>query len=155
MKHIHITFFFCLIFCLTAISATASAGVTIIQAISFGSFVVKNNDAQHTITINPNGAYSFDAAGFLEISAPQEGIYDIDGLTPNTAITSVTLTQNQPLAGSGPNFQIINLQETHTASTDASGVARINIGGTAQTSGGGIAYPDQTYTGKIDIQINF
>ncbi len=143
-----------LCFAFTA-TTPATAGVTVIQEISFGSFVVKNNDAQHTITINPGGTYSFSPAGFLEILPPQQGIYDIDGLPVSTAITSVTVTQHQPLAGSGENFQIIDFQEVHPATTDGTGVARIRIGATAQSSGNGNPYADQTLNGKIDIQVNF
>ena len=131
------------------------AGVTTIQALDFGSFIVKNNDAQYDITINTNGTYSFSAAGFFEISAPQEGIFDLDGMTPSTAITSVTVTQITPLSGSGENFQMVNFQETHPGSTDGSGVARIVVGGTARTSGSTVNYLDQSYTGSLQIQINF
>ncbi len=131
------------------------AGVTVVQNLNFGSWISKNNDAQYNITINTNGSYSFDSAGFIEISPPQEGIFDLDGMTPNTAISSVTITQITPLSGSGPEFNMINFQETHPPSTDASGVARIVVGATAQTTGVGISYIDQTYNGQLQIQINF
>ncbi len=144
---------FTLILCFFA--KLSYAGVTTVQALNFGSWISKNNDAQYNITINTNGSYSFDSAGFIEISPPQEGIFDLDGMTPNTAIASVDVTQITPLSGSGPEFNMINFQETHPASTDASGVARITIGATAQTTGVGASYIDQTFTGQIQIQINF
>ena len=137
------------------VPSAARAGVTVVQALQFGSWISKNNDAQYDITINPNGSYTFDSAGFIEIAAPQEGIYDIDGLAVSTAIASVDVTQTISLSGSGPDFQMVNLQESHPASTDASGVARIRVGGTARTSGSGTPYIDQTFNGQLDIQVNF
>ncbi len=143
-------------YCVIFSANVVFAAVTTIQAISFGSWIVKKNDAQYDIVVNPDGTYTFDSAAYIEISPPRAGIYDIDGLPVSTAIASVTVTQNSPLAGgSGKSFQMISFQETHPASTDASGVARISIGATSRSSGDGSAYPDETYTGNIDIQVNF
>ena len=140
-------------------SSPAMAGITTIQALGFGEFIVKNNNAVHSITANISGpAYSFDSAGFILISdaSLQNGIYDLDGMPPNMAIASVVITQITPLSGaSGPNFQMNTFQESHPATTDGSGVARIRVGATAQTSGSTVPYPDQTYTGTLQIQINF
>lgn len=141
------------------ISQSAFAGITTIQGLNFGEFIVKNNDAVHAITVNVSGpGYSYDTAGFIPINTAsiQQGVYDLDGMTPNTAITSVTITQLSPLSGaSGPNFQMNTFQETHPATTDGTGTARIHVGATAQTSGSGTPYVDQTYTGTLQIQINF
>ncbi|MCB9982586.1 MAG: hypothetical protein H6861_02785 [Rhodospirillales bacterium] len=145
------------VFALVLTGQDAHAGITTIQALSFGGFIVKNNNAVHSINVNVSGpGYTYDSAGFIEITPPQHGIYDLDGMTPSTAITSVTVTQTSPLAGaSGPNFQMTALQESHPATTDVSGVARIHVGGTAQTSGTGTPYADQTFTGTLQIQVNF
>lgn len=140
---------------LFAFSAPSWAGVTVIQALNFGEFIVRNNDSPHTITVNTGGPYSF-SAGFLEINpTAQPGIYDVDGLPANTAIMSVVITQTSPLAGSGENLQMSAFQETHPASTNGAGVAQIRVGGTATTSGNGNPYLDQSYTGQLQIQINF
>ncbi len=145
-----------LVFCVFLFWANASsAAVVTVQAFDFGEWILKNNNAQHEITVNVNGSYAFDSAGFIEISPPQPGIYDIDGLTPSTAISSVDITRISVLSGTGPWFDIINLQESHSATTDAGGVARVTVGGTAQTSGSGALYADQTFNGVVQIQINF
>jgi hypothetical protein len=140
-------------------SPSVLAGVTTVQQLNFGEFIVKNNNAVHSITVNLSGpAYAYDSAGFILINDAniQYGIYDLDGMTPSTAIASVTVTQVTPLSGAGgPNFQMNTFQESHPATTDGSGVARINVGATAQTSGTGTTYLDQTYTGTLQIQINF
>lgn len=148
--------FFCGLICVFLLFISpAYAGVTTVQALSFGQFVMKNNDAAYDITINTNGSYSFSAAGYIEIVAPQEGVYDLDGMPANTAITSVTVTQITSLSGSGFDMQMINFQETSPASTDGSGVARIEIGATARNNAIGGSYIDQTFGGVIQIQINF
>ena len=131
------------------------AAVTTVQALSFGQFIMKNNDAVYDITLGTNSGVTFSAAGFIQIISPQEGIYDLDGMAPNTAIASVTVTQVTPLSGSGFDMQLINFQETHPASTDGSGVARIEVGATARTNGLGGSYIDQTFNGTIQIQVNF
>ena len=136
------------------VSHGALAGVTTIQAIDFGEFAVKLNDAQYDITINPDGSYNFDAAAFVEITAPQEGIYDFDSLPASTAVT-VTITQITPLSAFGPDFEMVNLQDTHPANTDASGVVRINVGGTARTSGSGGPYSDETFNGSLNILVTY
>ncbi len=149
-------FFLVFMLCLFMVASSVSdAAVATVQAFDFGSWVVKNNDAQHEITINTNGSYTFDSAGFIEISPPQQGIFDIDGMTPNTAIASVVVTQITPLTGVGVDFQMINLQETHPATTDGLGVVRVTVGGTAQTTGSGGSYIDQIFNGTVEIQINF
>lgn len=146
----------CIIFFLFALvlSPLAYAGVTTVQALSFGSFVIKNNDAQYDIIIHPGGAYSFSGAGFLEITPPQYGIYDIDGLPANSVISSINISQIIPLSNSGESLQMVNFEENHDNSNGA-GVAQVRIGATARTSGNGNPYLDQTYTGQLQIQINF
>lgn len=133
----------------------AFAGVTVVQPLEFGAYVVKRNDAQYDITVTSGGSYSYSSVGYIMISPPQEGIFDIDGLPISTAVASVDLTQSIPLSGSGDNFQMVNFTKVHNPTTDSSGVLRIAIGATARSSGSGIIYSDQTFNGQIDIQVNF
>lgn len=143
-----------LFLCLSVCPNYSYAGVTVIDALSFGSFIVKNNDSQYDIIVHPGGVYDYDHDGFILISPPQDGVYDIDGLTPNATIASVVITQLSPLSNSGENFQMHSFEEFHT-NTNGSGVARITVGGSARTSGSGNPYLDQTYSGTLQIQINF
>ncbi len=131
----------------------AQAGVSIIQALQFGEVISRNNNATHSITINTDGSYSL-SGGFIEIAAPQEGIYDIDSLTPSTAIASIVVTQLQPLTASGEVFNMDNFTTTF-GSTDAGGVARVTLGARAQTTGTGISYANQTYSGQVQLVISF
>ncbi len=127
-----------------------------IQALDFGSVVVIDNSAQYDITVNTDGSYSHDAGGFIEITPPQEGIYDVDNVLPaGTAVTSVTVTQDVPLTAGVNNFQVVNFTTTNTSPSDGSGVVRVTVGATARSSGTTAPYPDNTYTGTITIQVNF
>ncbi|MGH1403040.1 MAG: DUF4402 domain-containing protein [Alphaproteobacteria bacterium] len=145
-------FLFCMVLCY---ASTAFSAVVVVQALSFGNFVSKNNDAQYDITINTDGSYSFDSAGFILIDPPQEGIYDIDGLNVSAAIVSVSVTQIVQLTGAGNAFQMVDFQETHPSMTDGLGQARITIGATARTSGAGTTYRDARYSGTVEIEVNF
>ncbi|HOO81709.1 MAG TPA: hypothetical protein PK513_04335 [Alphaproteobacteria bacterium] len=141
---------------LLGLSPRAFAGVTEIQALQFGEYIVTHNDAVYSITVNVGGVVTYDPAGFIEIAATgQDGIYDIDGLPASTAITSVVISQTTPLTSGGLSFQMNTFTESHPASTDGAGVAQIRVGATADTSGNGVPYLDRTYNGMLEIQINF
>ncbi len=151
-------FTFFVVLCAIFLAAPFSyAAVSVEQPFVFGDYIVKNNNAVYDVTVNTDGSHSYDGAGFIEIidtAAP--GIYNIDSLPVSTAIISVTVSQISPLTGaSGPNFPFSAFQETHPPTTDGLGVARITIGATVSTSGSGIAYIDDTYSGTIQITINF
>ncbi len=146
---VFIVFFFCFVF------TEARAQVSTVQALDFGNYIVIDNSSQYDITINPDGSSSFDPAGFVIISGPSEGIYDITTSQLNQAVASVVVSQHQPLLAPGNSFQLLNFQEQHDPTTDGSGVVRVIVGATARSTGSGSTYADQTYSGSIDIQINF
>jgi len=133
----------------------AYAAVATVEAMSFGTMVSTNNNAQYDITVNTDNSYTVDSSGFIVITPPQRGVYDIDSLPANRAILSVDVTQGGPLSFPGEQqMSLVDFQETHPATTDAFGVARITIGATARTNGVGSGYPDRTYSGVIRIEIN-
>lgn len=143
------------LFFLVVFSAPSFAQVTVIQALSFGEFVTTNNNAQYDITINTDGSYTYDSAGFIPIIDPVEGIYDLEGFTPFDAVTSVTVTPLTVLTRGSQGFAMVNMQEQHDPNADASGVVRVTIGGTARSNGNGNVYLDGTYSGNIEIEVNF
>lgn len=134
----------------------ARAGITTIQALSFGNYVVANNNSVQTVTVSLSGNVTA-SSGLLEITpTAQQGIYDIDGLTPNAVIASVDVTALTTMRGVNISneFTLGSFTSSHTNS-DPSGVARVTIGGTASTTGNGLGYPDQTYSATVEIQINY
>lgn len=113
------------------------------------------NDMAYDITINTDDSYTYDAAGFVLISQPQRGIYIFDGMGSSVAITSVTVNQSFPLTSAGGTFQMVDFQSDYPPTTTVGGDAQIIIGATARTSGTGVPYADFTYSGTVDITINF
>ncbi|MCK5374260.1 MAG: DUF4402 domain-containing protein [Alphaproteobacteria bacterium] len=136
-------------------SGMAQAGVTTVQAFNFGEWLSYNNDAEYEITVNTSGGYTYDPEGFVMITAPQEGIYDIDGLTPNAAVSSVVAIQILALTYSTGTFQMDVFQDSHGSNVDGSGVLRVWIGATANTTGNSVSYNDGTYSGTVQIQVNY
>ncbi|MCK5384947.1 MAG: DUF4402 domain-containing protein [Alphaproteobacteria bacterium] len=139
------------------ISASFSvyAGVTTVQALDFGEWLSYNNDVEYEITVDTDGSYSFDSSGFVMIAAPQEGIYDIDGMTPNAAVSSVVAIQTLALTYSTGTFQMDVFQDSHGSNVDGDGVLRVWIGATANTTGNSVSYNDGTYSGTVQIQVNY
>lgn len=136
-------------------SSMVLAQVSTVQALNFGNWISLRNDAQYDITVNTDGTYSFDSAGFVLITPPTEGIYDITTSNLNTTVASVDVTQFNPLFDGDGTFQMVNFQVTHSAASDGAGVVRVTVGATARSSGSGAAYTDVTRSGSIDIEINF
>lgn len=141
---------------LALLAAEARAGITTIQALSFGNYVVANNNSVQTVTVSLSGNVTA-SSGLLEITpTAQQGIYDIDGLTPNAVIASVDVTALTTMRGVNISneFTLGGFTSNHT-NADPAGVARVTIGGTASTTGNGLGYPDQTYSATVEIQINY
>ncbi len=141
--------FFAAIFSYTL---AAKADITLVQKLRFGEVVITNNNNQHSITINTDGSFSH-AGSIININDPQPGIYQIEDLVPNSII-QITATQSQPLSAGGNFFTLKDFQIVHSNS-DASGLANITLGATAQTSGNSASYDSRTYNGTIQIQINY
>lgn len=141
---------------ITLCAQPAVAGLQTIRALNYGLFVVTKNDAQYDLTVNPDGSYTFDAAAFVEITPPQAGVYDIDGLDPNRAIGSITATQGALLAsGSGRYFEIVDIQVEGPLVTSPTGEARILLGATVRTSGSFMNYTDEVMNGVIRVEVNY
>ncbi len=133
----------------------ASAALITIRALDYGLFVVMKNDAQYDLVVNSDGTYSFDAASFVELVPPQAGIYDIDGLTPNAAIVSITTSASLLQSGSGRNFEVVDIQADGPTTTSPTGVARILLGATVRTSGSFLNYTDEVMNGVIRVEVNY
>ena len=134
------------------ISSYAHADLSVLQKLRFGEVVITNNNAAYSINVNPDGTFGH-AGSIIKINDPQPGIYQIDDLTPNSVI-NVTAVQLQPLSGGGNFFTLRDFQIVNSNS-NASGLANITMGATAQTSGNSVGYSSRTYNGSIQIQISY
>ncbi len=129
--------------------------ITTTQNLNFGEGVVTDNDAQHVIMLQFDGTLTNDPE-FLFVTVPQEGIYQLAGTAPLTAISSVVVTVDQQVLGPGQDFTIDNFDIDAPATTDGSGEATIRIGARLRTSGTSINYtPSALFNGQFTITVNY
>lgn len=146
--------FFCLTWIFIIHIGAAHAGVTEIQALDFGEWIVAGNNSVDSVTVQTNGAYS-STAGIIMLSPPQEGMFLFDNLPTSSAINSVIITMTQPMTiGGGEVFTVDNFT-TIAPDTNPSGETIITIGARAVTSGNGNAYGNGVFTGQLEVDINF
>jgi hypothetical protein len=145
--------FFCAAMFMTY-AGTSYADIDEVQQLRFGTWSITNNSSVHSITVNTDGSYSADTPLLVMISPPQEGIYSVDGLPPNTSFPSVDVTMTQPMTGTGgPDF-IVDDFTTFMPDSNGAGETTLTLGATAKTSGTNQGYEDDTYEGELNIDIN-
>lgn len=142
----------------------AKASIKEIQPLRFGTLVLKDNEQPYTLTVPPEGTttYSDGLALAPDSDPPQSGIYDIQVLSPETRLsieitaTGFIMQQNgeNPQKITGNSFTITGFQTIVTNSLET-GKTLVKIGATLETSGNGLPYEDGTYTGSMDITINY
>lgn len=147
---------FILIFGLCPLSNVSAQTITVTKNISFGEFVLRNNDAPRIYTMSNLGAPTYDSA-FLIISAGTNGEYALSmpGPHPNAlgiSVESGLMTLNN--SGGGMIFTFDNITYNNP-STDLSGNATLFVGGRLTTSGSGIMYLDGAFYDMIDITVSY
>jgi hypothetical protein len=149
-------FFFLVLLCGLGAPPAEAQLITRVQPLSFGTFVLKNNSAAHTLRVSRTNAVTA-AAAFALFTNPVRGEYDLSGFpasTPFTASFSATPITAGGL-GAGESFSLGTFIPGSGLTTDASGNAQVRFGATLTTSGSGINYPDGAYEGELDITINY
>lgn len=132
----------------------AHAAIVELQPLSFGRVVVRDNSTPQTITVPAVGAYSH-SAGFIIITPPTSGRYEITGLPLNGTILSMTVTEISPLAAGGGNNFTMDTFDAVATDPDATGMSILRLGARAVSSGGGAAYADDSYIGELSVEFNF
>ena len=138
-----------------AFTLPAAADVTTTQELDFGEAVITGNDVPYAINLQSNGNYTSDGV-FIFVEDPQEGIYFVDGLPPNTAITSVTVVVDQQMIGPGEDFTIDNFDIDAPSTSNENGEITINLGARLQTSGTSLPYVHNAdFESIMTITINY
>lgn len=150
--------FYLLCTAITLIAATApdcfAQTITPLQNMTFGLGVVRNNNAQHFVTVEPDGDFTH-SSDIILINDPQEGIYELTGADALSAIT-VTATLNQNILGPGQDFTLDNFNIDAPTSTDVNGEVVVNVGARMRTSGTSIDYnPSSSFTGSFVLTITY
>ena len=147
-------FFLLAVFC-KAVPACADT-FTEDQPMDFGKFVIKDNDAPYTITVGTNGVETYDPK-FVAFYPGHQAIMHLTDFPPDTSLSITAAdTALAPVAGLGPSFDIINfIFNPAFPVTDSSGALTLNVGVTLRTSGSGVRYYDDDYTGNWLISFNY
>lgn len=151
-----IILFFVVMIGLIAAGETAQAQtITRVQALSFGTFALKNNAAAHTLRVSRTNVVTADSA-FAIFTDPVRGEYALTGFPSSTPFTvSIPDTSLSLGGGGGAAFDLILFTPGSGLTTDGAGAADLRFGATLQTSGMGSMYSDGNYSGTIDITINY
>ena len=124
------------------------------QPLNFGTWIVPNNNTNHTITVLPDNSYS-SSPSLLELSGPRPGIYRIEGLTAFAACGSVNVHMTQTMRRpSSPAFTLDSF-DPQCSSADVNGIAWVTLGARAVTSGNNLMYGEGDYQGDLSLIVNF
>ena len=125
-----------------------------LQAINFGNITPTTYGAVARVTIEVGGSYTSN--NVVVNTAPEQGWYQVTGAPTNSAYT-IDLPPSVTLNGPGGAFFTLDNFEVRplTLITDSSGEDTFFITARMQTQGGGMTYPNGSYTGDITVTLNF
>lgn len=125
------------------------------QALSFGRFVLKdNNSARVIIQVTPAGVVTNDPA-VLPFTSAQNGIFQLLDFEKDKDLTvNLTPSPMTVSTGAGPVFTVNFTTSPAVPHTDpVTGNATLYIGGTLSTSGTGVMYPNGTFSNDVTLSI--
>ncbi len=157
IKPCYLYSFLFFIFLLLANISAVYAVITETQSMSFGTFALRNNNAQYNLTINPDGSQIADAQ-FAIISNGREAAFNVSGFPPSTTLIITVVSDDLTLGGGGigEGFPVANFKHLPTTVvTDAIGNASFTLGATMTTSGTSNVYADGNYSGNAIVSVNF
>lgn len=142
---------------ITAGNPASAQNIFVVQHLDFGEFALKDNDASHTIIVDPNNNVTADPEIVFN-STPMRGEYLLTGQDTNRALDITVTNGSLTLNGSGVGASMtVNNFTDNSPSTDGAGDATIYIGGTLTTNGTSTiysagSYEDNTVEMTIDYQ---
>lgn len=146
----------------TSGKACAQPNVEVTQSLNFGSVITRDNLAAYTLTITaPNDSVNIVGGGLIPLMdvTPRNGVLEADGFDPGVEVTvtfdptEVELSCN---CGS-PSFYVDNFTTVPSGAItiQPDGTAVIPFGARLRTTGSGIRYSGDTYTGEVEISVMF
>lgn len=139
-------------------SAAAAETMTVQQELSFGTFSLKDNDAQHTLIVSAvDNSYTPDAAFVVGI-APRRGEYLLEGFAPGTEIDVTVADGGLTLNGGGGTQVFATVDYTVSPSpviADGGGSATVYVGATLRALGDSIMYAGGSYEDDLDITFDW
>jgi hypothetical protein len=125
------------------------------QAFDFGKFVIKDNNAQYTIVMAPDGTETYHAK-FVPFFQGHQAIMALTDFPPNTSIAITAVNAVLSPLGGGPSFDIISFAfDPANPVTDGTGALTLNVGATLRSTGSGVQYNDDDYAGTWFMTFNY
>ena len=140
------------VICLAA-SPTFAQTITRVQTLSFGTFALRNNNAPHALRVSRTNVVTADSE-FAIFTDPTRGEYSLSSFPTNTPFT-VFIPDTTLTSGGGAQFDLGQFTPGSGLTTDGTGNADLRFGATLTTSGTGGNYTDGSYSGTIDITVNY
>lgn len=146
------------VFCLTLVTFLPRLGhaQTIIEnhPLTFGKFVLSNNNAQHEIMLQQNGTFIADPS-YIFFEDPQLATITVEDYAPlQPLFVTVGTTVLLPSMGGGANFSVSDsFTVPEVIITDANGSATFDVGASLTSNGNGNIHSDSRYQGTYNISV--
>ena len=141
------------------LAVPASATVTLIEPLSFGTIAVLDNSVASDITISQTSQTFIvnhiraiepgNAAEFVLTDLP--GNVEVFTTATVTQMTTGTIDPTPPTE----QFTLVSVDTAPSVTTDGTGYASIKVGGTLRTSGNGGHYFDVRYRAALLLTFNY
>lgn len=142
------------IICVVATPASAQVAITEVQKLYFGKWFFGGDDSAIRITVATDGAHSPVPGAVNMFTPPRQGVYNITGLPPFTAVNSMTVTAGEPLTLNGRSFTLENFTTQYNDANDL-GQLTLSLGADLVTEGSGSAYPGGSFNGTLNIELDY
>ena len=133
----------------------AMSDQAVITPLSFGRFVVADNNTVSTLTVYHDGRNPRATNNIYPIETAIPGEYFLSNFPAFTPL-DITVLTNDDLSTDGPTEEFtVNNVTFEDVTTDANGEATLIIGATLSTTGSGTGYVNAEYDAVIMINISF
>lgn len=145
---------------LLAFSEISKADLLKLQDLNFGNLMILDNKEPHSFTLKADGTTEPSEYIFLmdsyanETGKPTPGKFKIDALPEHSQI-SVKAENIKLEAETSDNYFLVKDIVISTAQTDENGEVLFFLGGTLETSGNGIPYAEDIYSGLMPLTVSY
>ncbi len=124
------------------------------QTLDFGRFAMQDNNAAYGVIMSPMGVETYDPH-ILPFSAGRQAIFELTDFAPSTLLgVSIADTTLMSMVDPMDYFDLVSFTFNPAApTTNGAGNVTLNIGATLRTSGTGVLYTDDTYTGTYTLVV--
>lgn len=132
--------------------------MTEVQQLDFGLFSLRDNNAQHDLSVSAADNSWMAGAAFAVATPPQRGEYLLEGFTPGTEIFVNVDDGSLTLNGAGGAQILATVNYTVSPGTiiaDGSGDATVYVGATLRTLGDASVYTSGPYSDDLDITFSW